>query len=141
MKKDKYKLTQERIGLIATSLARKNSFFNELIPNFTNRDKDLLAEILRDVDKSTVGTSGRSPLLFYYIITRKPFPSGNRRIALAVLFYSLAQEGKWLKAGQDKLYDLTHWVSLSPADAGEEIAGYVERFIKKYAVKMENGKK
>jgi len=133
------------IGLIAAILAQKNSFFNELIPSFTKRKRGVLAAILLEV----FGAEGRNKhptlrvqasALFILINTKRPFPSGNRRIALAVFFYLVAQEGKWLKVNTDKLYNLAHWISLAPADAGDEMIPYVEKFIKKYEVKMERRK-
>ena len=39
-----------------------------------------------------------------------------------------------LKVSSEKLYDLAHWVGLSPADAGEGVIEYVTKFIEKHAV-------
>jgi len=145
MKKGWDKLTQELIGLITTSLAQRNPFFNELIVSFTNRKVDVLEAILDEV----YGASGRkkyptlsaqTSALFYFINSRRPFPSGNRRIALAVFFYLLAQEGKWLRVSESELERFAQWVALSPVDSGEEVIAYVEKFIRKHEVKMERSK-
>lgn len=140
MKKGKQQFDVQLIGLIVSAIARKNPFFNELVVSFTNRKADVLEAILREVfgsgSRNSPISSAQISALFYLINTNKPFTSGNRRIALAVLFYLLAQEGKWLKADNAEVYNLAQWVALSPADAKAEVVGYIEKFIKKHEVKI-----
>ena len=120
--------THETISMITTSLAQVSPLFNELIPSFTTRYIDRLDRCLEAAQYKPDAVSKVSTL--YYLINKeRPFPTGNKRIALALLLYLLAQEGKWLKATADELYEFAHWVGIAPTDAKEDVINYIEKFI------------
>ena len=129
-------ITEETISKITTGLAQVSPLFNELIPSFTTRYIDKLNRALEQANAKDNAVSKMSAL-YYFINKERPFPSGNKRIALALLLHSLAQEGKWLKATPEELYEFAHWVSMAPVDAKEEVIAYIEKFIRKHEVRMD----
>jgi len=132
-------ITEETISKITTSLAQVSPLFNELLPSFTTRYSEKLGNCLGCACEEEDPIK-RISTVYAMINKERPFPTGNKRIALALLLYLLAQDGKWLKASADELYAFAHWVSTAPADAEEDVINYVEKFIKKHEVMIE-GKK
>ena len=139
MSKNIRHITQETIATITTSLAQVSPLFNELIPSFTTRYAEKLAKCLECTHKKMEPLKEISTL-YYMINKERPFPSGNKRIALAILLHYLAHEDKWLNATPEQLFGFAHWVSMAPADAQDEVIAYIEKFINKHMVN-ENMKK
>ena len=72
------------------------------------------------------------------MIKNHPFQNGNKRIAMTTLFYILYKNKKWMKVDTQTLYNFAIWVAESPSNAKEEVVQYIQKFIKKYMVKLEN---
>jgi len=137
MTEQKDTIQEEEIGLIITYLTRQSPFFNKLIPSFTTRHADSLNACLSQA-KAQKDPLSEISLLFYLINKKRPFPSGNRRIAMVILLYLLAKNNQWIKTSQDKMFHFAHWVSTAPEDAEEAVVRYIEKFISAHTVAYTN---
>jgi len=56
---------------------------------------------------------------------------------MTCLMFFLYENGKWIESDPKELYNFAMWVASSPADAKADVLSFIEKFVKKYAVKLE----
>ena len=69
------------------------------------------------------------------MIKNHPFQNGNKRIAIATLLTFLHNNGKWLRADENELYQFTVWVAQSLPQVKDQVVDAIEQFIKRHLVK------
>ena len=136
------RITVKQVEHVAFRLAQESMVFNEPIPDFATRYPNTLESCLsapfqsfgaKDLYPTFVG---KASIIFYLMIKNHPFQNGNKRIAMTTLFYILYRNKKWLKVDTQSLYNFAIWVAESPSNAKEEVVQYIEKFIKKYLVRL-----
>jgi death-on-curing family protein len=80
------------------------------------------------------GLIAQAAILFYLMIKNHPFQNGNKRIAMATLFYFLFSNKKWIKVDDQELYNFAKWVAESNAKLKNETVSAVEKFLETYVV-------
>ena len=75
------------------------------------------------------GLLKKATITFYLMIKDHAFRDGNKRMALATLFFFLAKNNKWLNATEDKLYNFVLWVTESSAENKAHVLLEIENFI------------
>lgn len=114
--------------------------FNEPIPDFAARFPNILESCLATPFQSFSGKSlysgllSKASILFYLLIKNHPFHNGNKRIAIATLFYFLYKNKKWMEVDTQELYNFTVWVSQSPPKVNRETVKAIEKFFKVHIV-------
>ena len=132
------KLTITDIEYVAHRLAKETMTWTEPIPDFSTRYTNSLERCIEAPFQSFGGRqlySGlikKSSILFYLMVKNHPFQNGNKRIAMATLFYFLFRNKKWLKVDSKELYNFARWVAESNAKLKEDTVRAVETFIKNY---------
>lgn len=133
-------VTIKEVEYIAFRLAKELLSFNEPIPDFATRFPNILESCLATPFQSFSGKSlysgflSKASILFYLLIKNHPFQNGNKRIAIAALFYFLYKNKKWLKVDTQELYNFTVWVSQSPPKVKQETVKAIEKFLKIHIV-------
>jgi len=136
-------ITLKEVEYIAFKLAREQLSFDEPIPDFSTRLPNVLESCLATPFQSFGRKSlypslvSKASILFYLLIKNHPFQNGNKRIAMTVLFVFLYRNSKWLEVDTQELYNFTVWVAQSPAAVKDETVKAVEKFLRKYLVKLE----
>ena len=137
-------LTIEQLGALVTQLAKEDSQLAQMLPNFTKRIDDKLLVCINEPNQRMDGREmyptmiDKVSVCFLRLLKERPFPAGNKRIALAVLLYLLAKENLWINASEEKLVHFINWIDLSPDDADEHVLNYVTKFLKKNLEPFEN---
>jgi death-on-curing family protein len=137
------RITVKEVEYIAFRLAQESMSFNEPMPEFATRYPSILESCLSAPFQSFSGKDlypafmEKASVIFYLMIKNHPFQNGNKRVAMTTLFYLLYRNKKWLKVDAQTLYNFAVWVAQSPSNAKEEVARYIQKFIKKYTVKLE----
>ena len=70
------------------------------------------------------------------MIKNHPFQNGNKRIALTTLLVFLYMNEKWIKVDMQELLNFSTWVASSPAQFKDEVVKAIEKFLKKYIIKL-----
>ena len=70
------------------------------------------------------------------MIKNHPFQNGNKRIAMTTLLVFLHINGFWIKVDTKELYNFTVWVAESNPMVKKETIQAIEKFLKKYLVKL-----
>lgn len=129
-------LTIQEVEFIAHRLAKKIMEWDEPIPDFETRFPNILESCLI-VPFQTFGKKSLYPtftekasILFYLMIKNHPFQNGNKRIAVTTLFVFLDKAGKWLKVGNQELYNFAIWVAQSPPEFKDQVVSAIQKFIK-----------
>lgn len=136
-------ITIQEVEYIAFKLAREKLSFDESIPDFSSRFPNLLESCLATPFQTFVRKSlyptliSKAAILFYLLIKNHPFQNGNKRIAMTALFVFLYRNEKWLEVDTQELYNFTVWVAQSPPTVKDETVKAVEKFLKRYLVKLE----
>jgi death-on-curing family protein len=136
-------ITIQEVEYIAFKLAREKLSFDEPIPDFSSRFPNLLESCLATPFQTFVRKSlyptliSKAAILFYLLIKNHPFQNGNKRIAMTALFVFLYRNEKWLEVDTQELYNFTVWVAQSPPTVKDETVKAVEKFLKRYLVKLE----
>jgi death-on-curing family protein len=136
-------ITIQEVEYIAFKLAREKLSFDEPIPDFSSRFPNLLESCLATPFQTFVRKSlyptliSKAAILFYLLIKNHPFQNGNKRIAMTTLFVFLYRNEKWLEVDTQELYNFTVWVAQSPPTVKDETVKAVEKFLKRYLVKLE----
>jgi death-on-curing family protein len=136
-------ITIQEVEYIAFKLAREKLSFDEPIPDFSSRFPNLLESCLATPFQTFVRKSlyptliSKTAILFYLLIKNHPFQNGNKRIAMTTLFVFLYRNEKWLEVDTQELYNFTVWVAQSPPTVKDETVKAVEKFLKRYLVKLE----
>jgi len=136
-------VTVTQIEHIAFRLAKEKLSFDEPIPGFGTRFPNILESCL-SIPFQSFGRKDLYPtfvakasILFYLLIKNHPFQNGNKRIAVATLFYVFWKNKKWIKVDTQTLYNFAVWVAGSPSNAKEEVVRYIEKFLKKHMVRWD----
>ena len=135
-------LSISEVEYIAFNLAKELMSWNEPIPPFDSRFPHILESCLavpfqRFQKKSAyIGLVGKTAMLFYLMVKNHPFSNGNKRIAMATLFYFLYKNNKWLRVDNQELYNFAKWVAESNSRLKNETVKAVEKFIKTYIVRL-----
>ena len=125
---------------IAFRLAREHLSFDEPIPDFSTRFPNVLESCVLTPFQRFSGKAlyptliAKASILFYLMIKNHPFQNGNKRIAITTLFTFLYDNGKWLKADNQELYNFTVWVAMSPPEFKEQVVSAIEKFIRDHMV-------
>lgn len=130
------------VEYITYTLAKELMSWDEPIPDFGSRFPHTLESCLATPFQSFrrkpfyVGLVGKASALFYLMIKNHPFQNGNKRIAMATLFYFLYKNEKWLRVDDKELYNFAKWVAESNPKLKDETLRATEKFIKTYIVKL-----
>lgn len=128
-------ITIEEVEYIAFRLAKEHLSFDEPIPDFATRFPNLLESCVLTPFQTFSGKAlyptltARASILFYLMIKNHPFRNGNKRIAITTLLTFLIENGKWVKADSQELYNFTVWVAMSPSRLKDQVVPAVEKFI------------
>ncbi|OGI17014.1 MAG: hypothetical protein A3J63_03215 [Candidatus Moranbacteria bacterium RIFCSPHIGHO2_02_FULL_40_12b] len=130
------------VEYVAHSLARETMSWSEPIPDFSTRYTNALERCI-DQPYQTFGGKQlypglikKSSILFYLMIKNHPFQNGNKRIAMATLFYFLYKNKKWIKVDNQELYNFARWVAESNPKLKKATADAVETFINAYILDL-----
>ena len=135
-------LNIEDIEYVAHRLATETMSWSEPIPEFGTRYPNILEQCVvapfQTFDKKQLysGLDEQAAVLFYLLIKNHPFQNGNKRIAMATLFYFLFSNGKWIKVDNQELYNFAKWVAESNAKLMDETVSAVKKFLKTYVVEL-----
>src|SRR3989338_5919798 len=114
-------LTTAFVENVAFVLAKEWMTFNEPIPDFHSRFPGKLEACVDQPFQTFEGKDlypgliKKAAILFYLLIKNHPFQNGNKRLAMATLFYFLFQNKKWIKVDNQELYNFARWVAESNA--------------------------
>ena len=130
------------VEYVAHSLARETMSWSEPIPDFSTRYTNALERCI-DQPYQTFGGKQlypglikKSSILFYLMIKNHPFQNGNKRIAMATLFYFLYKNKKWIKVDNQELYNFARWVAESNPKLKKATVDAVETFINAYILDL-----
>lgn len=135
-------LTIVEVEYVAFSLARELMNWNEPIPDFNSRYPNILESCLITPfqtfggKKLYKGFIEKASVLFYLMIKNHPFQNGNKRIAIATLFYFLHKNNKWLQVDNQELYNFAKWVASSNPKLKAPTILAIQQFIKTYMVNL-----
>lgn len=130
------------IEYVAHRLAKEMMAYNEPIPEFGTRYPNILEQCVVapfqtfDDKQLYKGLNGKAAILFYLMIKNHPFQNGNKRVAMATLFYFLFLNEKWIKVDDKELYNFARWVAESNAKLKDETIAAIEKFLKTYLVNL-----
>ena len=137
-----YRIKILDIEYVAHRLARETMNWSEPIPDFSTRYTNTLERCV-DQPYQTFGGKQlypgvikKSSILFYLMIKNHPFQNGNKRIAMAALFYFLYINNKWLKVDSQELYNFAKWVAESNPKLKKETVAAVETFLNTYILNL-----
>jgi death on curing protein len=135
-------LTLPEVEYVAFRLAQTKLAFAEPIPDFATRFPGVLERCLASPFQSYgkkplyQGLVGKAAILFYLLIKNHPFQNGNKRIAMTALLVFLYKNKKWLKVGNQELYNFAVWVAASPAVLKGEVTAGVAAFLRKHLISL-----
>lgn len=136
------RITISEIEYVAYELAKETMGWNEPIPSFKSRFPDILESCLAMPFQRFSGRTfykgliGKTAILFYLMVKNHPFENGNKRIAMATLFYFLYKNKKWMKVDNQELYNFAKWVAESNSKLKNETVSAIEKFLKTYIVDL-----
>jgi len=139
MAKTKF-ITVAEIEYVAHRMAKKFMEWDEPIPDFGSRFPNILESCIATPFQTFGGKTpykgllGKAAMLFYLMIKNHPFQNGNKRIAMATLFYFLYKNNKWLEVDNQELYNFAKWVAESNARLKNETVKAIEKFLTTYLV-------
>ena len=116
--------------------------YDEPIPDFSTRFPNTLESCLFTPFQKFGGKSlhqgiiTKASALFYLMIKNHPFQNGNKRVAVTALFVFLDKNNKWLKVGNQELYNFSVWIAESPAKFKKETVQAIEHFLKDNIVNL-----
>src|SRR3989344_9164041 len=96
-------LSSSDVEYVAHRLAKETMSWTEPIPDFSTRYTNMLERCIEAPFQAFGGKQlypgliKKSSILFYLMIKNHPFQNGNKRIAMATLFYFLYKNKKWIK--------------------------------------------
>lgn len=131
-------ITIVEVEYVAHRLAKETMSWDEPIPDFGSRFPKILESCLA-APFQTFGGKGlypglvpRASILFYLMVKNHPFQNGNKRIAMATLFYFLYKNRKWMKVDNQELYNFAKWIASSNPRLKKEVVKAIEKFIETY---------
>lgn|SRR3989344_8558278 len=135
------------IEYVAHRLARETMTWSEPIPDFSTRYTHALERCVGAPFQAFGGRQlyptliKKAAILFYLMVKDHPFQNGNKRIAMATLFYFLYENKKWLKVDTHELYNFAKWVAESNAKLKEATVDAIETFLSAYIIDLKLVKK
>ena len=136
------RLSIKDIEYVAHRLATESMEWNEPIPDFSSRYTNALERCIAATFQSFGGKQlypgllKRASILFYLMVKNHPFQNGNKRIAMATLFYFLYENNKWIKVDNQELYNFAKWVAESNPKLKRDTVRAVETFLNNYVVDL-----
>jgi death-on-curing protein len=133
-------ITIADVEYLAFRLAREHLSFDEPIPDFSTRFPNRLESSVLTPFQTFSGKAlyptlvAKASILFYLMIKNHPFRNGNKRIAITTLLLFLVENGKWLKADTQELYNFTVWLAQSPAGVKDQVIAAIEKFVRDHLV-------
>lgn len=136
------KITVKEIEYVAFSFAQKLMTFDEPIPEFGTRYPNKLESCIetpfgqfnrKDFYRGLVG---KASVLFYFLIKNHPFQNGNKRIAVMTLLYFLHKNGKWIRIGNEDLYNFAKGIAKSKPASREKIILQTQTVFRKYIINL-----
>lgn len=130
------------VEYLAYQLAKRLMEWDEPIPDFGSRYPNILESCLKvpfqTFDRKVLykGFIQKAAMLFYLMIKNHPFENGNKRIAVATLFFFLADNKKWLRASHAGLYEFARFVAASDPRKKAMIVQIIEKFIQGNSVDL-----
>ena len=140
-------ITIAEVEYLAFKLAKEHLSFDEPIPDFSTRFPNVLESCVLTPFQSFSRKAlyptliARAGILFYLMIKNHPFQNGNKRIAITTLLVFLFNNGKWLKADNQELFNFTIWVAQSPSYFKEQVVSAIEKFIRDHLTDAETQRK
>lgn len=137
-----HRVTILDIEYVAHRLARETMSWSEPIPDFSTRYTNALERCIDQPYQTFggkqlyLGLIKKSSILFYLMIKNHPFQNGNKRIAMATLFYFLYLNKKWLKVDSQELYNFAKWVAESNPKLKKATIDAVETFLSTYILDL-----
>jgi death-on-curing family protein len=135
-----FRISINEVELIAHRMAKRLLAWDEPIPDFSTRYTNVLESCLatpfQTYNKRNLykGLIEQAAILFLLMIKNHPFRNGNKRVAIATLFYFLYKNGKWIDIENQELYNFAVWVAASPPQFKDETFSAIKKFIKKNIV-------
>ena len=136
-------ITIAEVEYLAFRLAREHLSFDESIPDFSTRFPNMLESCVLTPFQRFSGKAlyptlvAKASILFYLMIKNHPFLNGNKRIAITTLLHFLFENGKWLKADNQELYNFTVWVAQSQSEFKEQVVSAINKFIRNHLVDLD----
>ncbi|MFA6349939.1 MAG: type II toxin-antitoxin system death-on-curing family toxin [Candidatus Omnitrophota bacterium] len=133
-------ITVREVEEIIFEVAKQRFSFDEPIPDFGTRYANILESCLESPFQTFEGKdlypglAAKTGVMFYLMVKNHPFQNGNKRIAMASLFYALFENKKWLNVNTQELYNFAMWVAQSPPQAKKQTVDYIEQFLNKHIV-------
>jgi len=130
------------VEYIAYRLAKETMSWSEPIPDFSTRFTNALERCIEQPYQMFGGKPlypgliKKTAILFYLMIKNHPFQNGNKRIAMATLFYFLYENKKWLKVDNQELYNFAKWVAESNPKLRKETVDAIETFLNTYILDL-----
>jgi death-on-curing family protein len=130
------------VEYVAHRLARETMSWSEPIPDFSTRYTHALE---RCIDQPYQTFGGRqlyrglikkASILFYLMIKNHPFQNGNKRLAMATLFFFLYKNKKWIKVDNQELYNFAKWVAESNPKLKKATVDAIETFLESYILDL-----
>jgi len=131
------------VEYIAFQLAEKLMEYGEPFPSFETRFPDRLESCLetpftRLYGKGMyLGVEHKAAMLFYLMIKNHPFQNGNKRVAVATLFFFLHENGRWIDVTSRVLYEFAKQIAESEASEMRTALENIREFLKKHVVLLE----
>ena len=136
-------VTVSDVEYVAFRLAGERfSSSSETIPDFSTRYPNVLESCVAIPFQSFSGKGlypsliAKASILFYLMNKNHPFQNGNKRLAITTLLLFLQQNGKWLRADIQELYNFTVWIAESPAGSMDHVIDAIQKFIREHLVKI-----
>lgn len=130
-------ITAKDFEKLCFNFTRELMTYNQAIPNYETRNKELLESALA-VPQQTFGgielyptITKKASTLFYSLIKNHPFQNGNKRIAVMTLLVYLGINNKWLNIDPYEFYKLAIKVAASKPEQKEKIIKLIEKIIDK----------
>ena len=123
-------------------LAKEILSFNEPIPDFSTRFKNILESCLLTPFQRFSNRAlypdlfSKAAILFYLMVKNHPFQNGNKRIAMTTLLTFLYLNKKWVNVDVQEFYNFAMWTAQSPARLKDETVKAIEKFLKLYMVNL-----
>ena len=128
------------IEYVACGLANQFMLWNEPIPDFSTRYKNILESCIATPQQIFNGKQlypglyKKGAILFYLMIKNHPFQNGNKRIAVMTLLYFLHKNKKWLKLTNEGIYFIAKFVAESKAEDKDHMLQMIHDLIRNNSV-------
>lgn len=137
------KVSIDEVRYLVHAIAQKMMTWDEPIPDFSTRFPHKLESTLLTPFQSFGGQQlypgmyKKAAMLFYLIVKNHPFQNGNKRIAVITLLLFLYKNKKWIKVGNQELYNFAIWIAQSPPELKDNTVDAAVTFLKKHVVDAE----